>query len=799
MAVSGAQPVKFPVTGGAPVQISVDRGDGWSKTNDLESQMQITPINEAEAIISPFWDGAFDESSHWTVDPGTAHGLVVRQNWCWLTFEWARRPAVGPALRMRRVCGVDCDNYDQLVLSVMAPKNAVVRIVAETNCGVRRFEAPPAGVWKKELVLDLGGATRIEAVILEVEPGSDGIEQGWFNWLGLQHSRRLARMLKSSTAWSAQWEKHLKDESFEPEFKPSYGLVLNARELHALRRRHEALTAGDKPSPFVAAGLAAQATPPESMIHEFVNLWDDSRYNRERDHGKFILIHGLNAAIAGHLLQDKRLLRLAARYAMSIGMCGRWDDGFICRFPGGTFNHVCFVQSLCAYEVAGILDLAGEYFTDLGRDFLLRRLAEEAIGAIQYNTWNKDYIFHCNQLSWFTPGRMLALGVLNRHWPRVRPYLDIAYRELCESLDHTVLPDGGYLEGPTYFRCVGRDAGLGVYHYSRAIGESMETLIPQAMKRCGDFAEVVESADLAQDVVPFCDAVPLHDLISQAIMAGLLPDSAWARMLRKTLARAAGWPVDPLYDPEAPPPNMLDNCIAWGLAERMASVPSEPQPFVALPDMGPMTSHRRLGGHWVKLFIQGNHAGAGHTHEDKGSFVLQFGDDTFAMDPGTCGYSLPLAGVLHNCERHNMLVPYGVAERPAPQCPLMHDVKPKGCGDATVFHAEIDATPGWDNYYLRWHRNWDSPTPDTLTITDEYELASGEGVEFYWQTCLPVALDGDRATITGKNGCVVLQAPTGCVWRVDELPLPKGLQHRLAFSQRGKSGRLTVLVSLSQQ
>ena len=136
----------------------------------------------------------------------------------------------------------------------------------------------------------------------------------------------------------------------------------------------------------------------------------------------------------------------------SSDLCKNWDDGFICRFPGSAFEHRCFVQSLCAHEVAGILDLAGEYFTDLGRDFLLRRLAEEAIGTIQFNTWKSDYIFNCNQLAWFTPGRMLALGVLQRHWPRVRSYMDIAYSELGENLERSILPDGGYIEGPMYFR-----------------------------------------------------------------------------------------------------------------------------------------------------------------------------------------------------------------------------------------------------------------------------------------------------------------------------------------------------------
>ncbi len=759
--------------------------------------MQVKPINEAEAIIDPFWDPVLSELSSWSIESGAKHGLAVRQNWCWVSFEWARRPDAGPAFRMRRIFGVDCGDYDRLVLSVMAPENAVVRIIADTDRGLLRLDAQPAGIMKKELALDLKGAMRLEAVTIEVEAGSDGIAQGWFNWLGLQHSGRLEHMLKTRTSWDTLWDKYLKDESFIPRFTPSYGLMLNTKELDALRRRHEVLVHEGKASPFIAAAAAAQAAHPEMMIHDFVNFWGDSRYNRERDHGKFIFNHGLNAAVAGHLLRDKNLLRLAARYAMTIGMCKNWDDGFLCRFPGGIFEHRCFVQSLCAYEVAGILDLAGECFTDLGRDFLLRRLAEEAIGAIQYNTWKYDYIFDCNQLAWFTPGRMLALGVLNCEWKHVRPYLDIAYHELCESLERTILSDGGYVEGPDYFRCVGRDAGLGFYYYSRSTGRSMAELVPATMKRCGDFGELVASEDGAQDVIPFCDALPLHDLISQAIMATVSPTSAWARMLRTTIARNNGLPVNAVFGP-VHPPAMADNAIAWGLADHLVSAPSEPLPFVSLPDMGPLASHRKLGGHWVKLFIQGNKAGAGHTHEDKGSFVLEFAGDTFAMDPGKCDYGHPLAYVLKHCERHNMLVPYGLSMRTAPQCPLMHDVKPRGVGDAISFHAEIDTSPGWETYYRYWHRKWDSPTPNIMTVTDDYELAAGDGVEFYWQTRLPVSLAGSTAVIIGQQGRVEVEAPEGCTWRVDELPLLAGIQRRLAFRLEGKSGCFAVQARLIQ-
>jgi hypothetical protein len=266
-------------------------------------------------------------------------------------------------------------------------------------------------------------------------------------------------------------------------------------------------------------------------------------------------------------------------------------------------------------------------------------------------------------------------------------------------------------------------------------------------------------------------------------------------MLHKAVVRNGGWPIND-WSPVLAAPVMADAAIAWSSIARMPSAIPEPEAFVQLPVMGPITSQRRLDGEWVKLFIQGNHAGAGHTHEDKGSFILEFAGETFAMDPGTCDYSHPLANILHNCERHNMLVPYGMAERPHPECPLPHDVKPAGTGDTAAFQARIDATPGWNGYYRRWHRTWDSPSPNVLTITDDYELAAGEGVEFYWQTRLPVTVDGNRAVISGTRGRVELEAPEGCAWRMDELPLMEGVQRRLACRFQGISGITEIVARL---
>jgi hypothetical protein len=757
--------------------------------------MRVVPINVAEAIIEPFWDPSLSGLKYWRVEDGGGHGLRVSQNWCWVTYEWTGKPAAGPALRMSRRFGIDCSAYDRLLVAMLLPQGGRLTVMVATDKGTVRFQSPPAPPEKQEYELELGGATRLEEVTLEIEAAGDGMAMGWLNWIGLAHSRLRDQMLARRPKYDPQWEGYIRGEDYQPAFEPSYGLVLAGEELRQLRTKHDELIRAGGVSPFIQAGQAALAEKPEENINDYVNWWMDTRYNRQRDYGKSLLTHGINAAVAGHLLRDASMLRMAARFAMSIGLCEHWEDGFISCFPGSTFEERCFMQSLCAYELAAILDLAGEMFTSLGRDFLFRRISEQAVASINYNTWRHEYIFHCNQLAWFSTGRILALAVLGKRWPRVEPYLDIAYRELVESLDLTILGDGGYVEGPTYFTCVGSYAGKALYHYSRAKGKSLAEAVPDSMRRCGDFAEAIISTDTSTDVIPICDSGATHAMFSQAMMANILPRSAWARMLRKTLARQDGWPGDPVHQ-ATQVPDMLAAAIAWQLA---GSLPPDTAPPAAvhLADMGVLASHRDLGGLPVKLFIQGNRAAAGHAHEDKGSFVLEFAGDTFAMDPGTCRYDSPFSLIVKQCQRHNMLIPVVGGQRPGPENPLPADVKPTGTGDAVSFHAAIDATPGWQPYYKRWRRTWDSPDPANLVITDEYELASGEGVDFLWHTRLPVRVSGNTITLTGRLGQAAIQAPADCSVRVEDLPLVEGVQRCIAIRRTGASGTLRVSVTLS--
>ena len=145
-----------------------------------------------------------------------------------------------------------------------------------------------------------------------------------------------------------------------------------------------------------------------------------------------------------------------------------------------------------------------------------------------------------------------------------------------------------------------------------------------------------------------------------------------------------------------------------------------------------------------------------------------------------------------------MLIPVvGTMDRPAPDNPVLTDVKPEGEGDATRFEATIDVTPAWGAYFSKNCRTWTSPTPDELTVTDEYGLAKGKGVEFRWHTMLPVRREGRKVVIEGEKGCVEIQIPKGASCRIEPSKWWTGRQvNRIVFTKMGRKGTLETKVHL---
>lgn len=747
----------------------------------MPKDQQIIPINPGESILVAFFETNFFSPENWAIADGSRHGLFMQKDYRMFhgaMFQWLKKPTNGIGISMEKDFSTDISDYDNLIVAAVLPDKAKLKVEATTELGKinQTFDKLPDNF--REYLIPLGEANQLLHLKMEVVINQNGSQAGSFMWVGLQNKERLNRYLSNLAPYGKKWKYHLKPESFEPSFQPQFGLVISKDDLNQLRTKHQAFVKKNGTSPFLEKANEYLSTDPEDLIG--VSLGRNIRFARDRDLNKKE-IRGSDLAIAGILTQNKEMLRMAARYALSLAITPNWDESFFAHMPGSSWVHAAFRESDAANELGIILDLAGEMFTDAGIDFIEKRLAESALGHINYITWNYEYIHRMNQLAAFSSGRMLAYAILEQSMPRVKPYLDIAYRELRQSLEKIILEDGGYVEGPGYMTFMMQGAGKAMYYYATARGKSLQEILPPNILNTGDFGEVFYSTVPENDAIPVCDAGVHVHMDAVAFLASISPDSRWTEIYNRSIHRSGGLP---------------DSFFAFVLSNQISKEVPVIKSFVSLSEMGAMASTRKLENELLKIFVQGNKAGAGHTHEDKGSFVIEFAGDVFACDVGRIPYGDAMTFLAKQCQFHSMLVPIIENERAHPQNPIMEDVKPKGMGDQQVFHASIDVTPGWESYYKKWIRSWDSPQPNQLTISDDYELKNGDGVNFFWFTDLPVTRQGNSVVITGKKGVATMLIPDGCTYRIDELFWYDGsIKQRIVFEKHAQSGRIETAVT----
>ena len=756
-----------------------------------DAGLKPVPINPGEAVIAAFLEESFYDPRNWEILDGSSHGLTMQREYRMFhgaMFQWLKRPAGNLGFSMSKSADLDVSGFDNLIVGAVIPEGARLEILLKTENGqiTRTFDKLPGQ--QREYILPLDGTKHIREIKLNVYSEQEGLQAGAILWIIVQNEAKLTDYLASLLPYGTEWMHHLKPEDYQPEFVPEYGIVFGKDQLDDIRGRHEKIMQTEGVPSYLESARQAMKSVPEELIKESVG--NGMRFARDRDL-EVLDLKPSELAIAGILTRDKAMLRMAARYAMTLAVTPYWDEGFMGHFPGSNWVHAAFRESWAAHELAITLDLAGEMFTEAGKKFILKRLAVDGIGHINYITWSAEYIHRMNQMSVFSHGRLLAYAVLEKTMPRVSPYLDLAYSDLVNSLQTIFLPDGGNVEGPSYMTYTIGEAGLALYYYAMARNKPLSEVIPANIRNTSAFAEALCSTVPAYDMIPVCDADPRIDQIDAlSFLASVSGDSRWIDIYEKVRNRKKNTTAG--RNAGTVPAGILSLVIPEEKSHTSPPIPS----FVSLPDMGILASTRKIDGEWLKILIQGNKAKAGHTHEDKGSFVIEFAGDLFAGDFGRAPYGDPMTFLTKQCQWHNMLIPVADGERPAPANPIVVDVKPDGTGNTENFEAFIDITPGWENYYSKNTRRWDSPVPDQLVMTDEYELVDGKAVEFYWQTMLPAKRKGNTVTIEGKKGIAEIRIPHGTTCRIETHSWWNGTPvNRIIFTKSGTSGKIETRVT----
>lgn len=733
--------------------------------------------NVGEAIIEPFWDPSVSGLNDWQLADIGARGVKVTQYWCYVPYEWLRTAPDGTGVKLVREYEDLCvEGYDALVLSAAVPENGFLQLTAVTDQGVKSAREDGAG--KRELMLPLEGAEHITEIVIEVGNTTGESATGWINWLGAQNTRLLNEYLSLKRQYDERWEGFLADESYEPKFEPEYGLIATKEELALLRSRYEEHIRNGGTDVFYENIRPYLEKKPEDMIADYVRLTDDIRYCRVRDEGQYTA-NGVGEKLVQYALlkKDKKILRLAARYCLSLLMTTYWLDGFIANYPPGLWEHSGFVPSMALSDMAAVLDGAGELFTDKAKKMIKKQMMEKGLSKVNSVVWRYDSIFHCNQLAWYSYGRMYAYALLSLDYERIAPYMELARKDIETSMGLAIGADGAADEGVSYFLCQPGHAGAGLFWYARAAGKKFDECLPKELFRTADYIDALSSTCKESAFLPVCDFSEPHDIRGIAIMAYAMPKSLWVNVYHKKKRELGGIPND---------------FISLMLDEKIPSKDNPAKCFVRLPESGYVSSVRRDDTSCVKVFVMGGKAGAGHNHEDKGSYIVEYNGEVFLADPGMVSYGNAQSRALKMCDYHNMLLPEGCAQNPHPKNPLPYSYSADGEGDERKLHLSMDLTASFDEYYSLWRRELSSEEPSVLTVADTYELKQGSGVVSLLNTWYPVREEDGMITIEGRESVCTFRLPQGV--RLEEtLRTVRGeTLHQLGLHLKGTAGEMIL-------
>jgi len=741
-----------------------------TSTNDV----RLTPVGMGDALIESFYDNQLCDIDRWEIK---GKGLELDKKDFRFRFfptEGLENPSIS---RVFSGDGVMLSGYNNMVLSLAIEKGTTVCLKGLTDVGEFNRKIKSLNSTQSQYVLPLKDAKYLRKVEFYFESSASKTVSGTLGWFGLRDSVQFITEKKNWELLNNQpLDIYVRKDAESCDGRPVHYLLFGEKEynqiveLLKLKGLNKKINARSelKLNPYLGTRMYARDYLQESSV---------MTVNSAPITLQKVL---LNATFT----QDKASLREAAITAVKYALIPNWEVDFITKYPGGIWEQKAFDASRIAYELALACDLAGSFLTPAGEALILRRLAEDGIGNINYNVWKWQYIFKCNQLPVFSAGRIASYVLLekyndsnkkslnnniNANWGHLKPYTDLAAAELNESLSQIFFSDGGFKEGAAYLSYTLDNVLPALVLYTRARPEkSMDSLLPNEIKQLDDYLEVLRSTAFFRQA-PTDELIMTEDGQSGpvvtinssilSVLARIRPNGAAAHLLAAQVAKS---------------PTLENTLAPWALPmpDLKSIDPNNFQTLVTLPETGLVASARKIDNKWSKiLVIGGNKEAVGHNHYDRGSFVLEYDGESFAVDPGGLVYADAESGNMKFAHNHNMLVPTGTQSgNPTPNIGIAN-VLPKAEGDSVTFKASFSPGACWPEHYAYWNRTINSPNPRYFEISDKYSLKQGSGVNFIWHTPLPVSLVGNELKIEGKKSLAVVSVPTGC--KVEIIPSRK--------------------------
>jgi hypothetical protein len=762
--------------------------------------MQPVPINNAEGIIEAFWDPNLSDLAHYHFCPGEDVVAEITQTWWCSQLFWQNATQGKTIFTMQRDMDVSLTGYDAIRIRCGVPSSARFTLKARVDGREQVIVDNTTGEDRKWEYTGPVAGKRLERLTIACEAIEDGHGGGTLQWIGLVNQQIEQVRQSRKSPYTPDWPKLLLPRDHPVELSPTLGLLCSDEDLDKIRRNvtHPLFKPIiDRLRDKAREYLTAQ---PEQFVME--SGAETNRHHRAHEIAKGTCDPANIAIVCGFVGlvdNDVEMLRISARAMLSMAHAEYWDECFAEHFPGSSFDHKSFTASDYSYACALGLDWAGSVLTESGRQIILEAISKKGISNINRDFMQDEYIFDCNQASVFSQGRIAGLLAMRSLWPRSESWLDLAERDLLESIHRVfnLTEDHGSLEGPSYGGATLLRALRAMAMLARYKNKTLQEIAPQSMIESSDyFFMFLSTAGQPGSFIPYGDGQNTFALDMVSLMSLTAHDDQRWENLRSAMIRGQ---------------MSCEKCLnanVPGLLTLILTDPPQNKGSVDIPEFcllestGMLQSCRQTSDGPIRLQLIGTAKKAGHVHQDKGSFVLEAFGEALALDRGMTNYGHPLSETLKSAWMHNVLTPAG---DPHEQQELIakHASLPTGRADEITLDAEINTTEIWINKPFKKHlRRIHSPEPTLFFIEDVVEYLEPRSSVFHLHTHWPILRDKDTVIIRGERSQLFVTP----VWPMPEAACGEDLfdgsgervNHLAMTSQPGKCYSLVTVLQVTK-
>lgn len=709
--------------------------------------MRLIEINEAEAILEPFFDGGTSDPDdfdpryrvldEYSVTPLSGAVVKVKQGWAFASIQVDKTVTGCPILRMERDCQVDVHDYDTFIVFANIPTGMSFDLEAKIDGNMVTLGSRIDGVGSsQEYNMPLSG-THLTRLIITIYSDRDGIG-GELTWFGVAHTERLARMLARKNQYTADWPGYFVKNP-PAEFQPEIGLLFGAEELPQLREKLKTPLFREIYEEKKNKARKAMDICPEEYIGRFVPNFD-RRWNRTRNitwGSQCHCIYGVieDLAFVGLIENDAEMLRMACRHAFSVANCEYWCESPMGVLPGATWHHRSFTEDVCCKLIAYVLDWCGDLLTPFAKCVLRDALAMKGLPQIESDFRRFEYIRKMNQGIVFSEGRIFAQLAMLPRYPRYAGDLERSEQDLIEMIGNYVQADGGTPEGPGYWQftfgeCLPVFYALARYHkkpfsYYRDV--------------FGDTGRFALSLLSMEDDFTIYHAI--NDAHPGARVSGTLAssfyqftgDPAWKNVYERLMKQGQ-------------PGNSTFTLISAPLPDGVILPEADVDRF--FPITGQMGILRQGADTQTLLHLCSGGTCKTHFNEDRGSILVDAGGRIICPDCGAGNYSESELNYLHNAQAHSLLCPVNVSGIRAYQGRYETGGKVLySRREGTFVEFASDDTAAWsDGAYQQVSRRITSPIAELAVLEDTFRLGTSDYVNFQMNSFGKWKICGNTAT-----------------------------------------------------